>query len=418
MKNGIFILILAVLGSLQLAQAASLKTLPRFEEGVDSDKEFPVRYIPSMTTLPLAHCNAYVFDNENHQSPNHVDDGPYRNSALLFDRVIFPKFVSLFPKSIFKRPLPKVTIVFDEMNSSTGHRGYFSRRYPSERDLYVMIIDDKLAGTPGFSVMAAHELQHLFNYYFSVQSGADHFQDDWLNEGLSEFMEYYVSGALPDTSLGFSAASGQTASIGNWPDHSTGKDYADAFLWVSYLYWHFGGDELLWRLISDPRVGMESVLGNIQELKEKFPAIGESLLTEKSLLANYSLALTLNSRLIGTNHLLSLTGENIVAGLSQFKMQPQFTLFRPVLGNLTATIPLASKQSVYLRMSDPDACLKLNTGAGVYAYLVETASVNTRIQRIHADQATCPVLSDPLGRIVVVINTSGESVTAELLALK
>lgn len=436
---GVGSLILCCTHSLGWAQginpSGALTTLPRYIEGADSAAQVPVLSVPALTGSPWLNTEVYVFKDsayyqtllqKNAKGLATLDSArllTLQNQALLFDRVIYPKFQGLFPKDQLISPLPKIALIIDDMDPQVIHRGYVSPRYWLENGIYGMVIDAKLLdnsntfSSAAFSMVAAHELQHIFSYIYSLRnfsqesspSGSPTFQEDWLNEGLSEFMQYYVSGVMPQAALSTFATLGKTESIEFWPENSavTENDYMGSLLWVTYLYYHFGKEQLIWRLIADPRKGMESIVGNIQTLNHSVFNIAPELLTPKSLLANFAIAMGLNSKSVGLNGLFSITGGAYVPELTNFHLVPDLLI------SGVQSFHLAPHQSIYLKLTSAQSCIHLNNDSGVYAFEIDSASGQAQIQPL--PNPYCPDTSDRIWDHIIVILNENESLSQATL---
>ncbi len=411
-SNLILILMTLVASASQASSSEPFKRLPRYFAHDPSSHEAPVYKLPEFGGQKLQNCEAYLFkDTHAYQTLQTKDRSgktqlderaltPYQEAALLFDRVIYPKFLAIFPKEFLDPGLPQITLIFDELDPDSVHKGYVSRRYPAENGIYAMVLDARLIGKPEFSLVAAHELQHIFNLFFSIQNHASTPQQDWLNEGLSQFTEFYISGNAPLAALGRISSQGKTLPIAQWPEDSeiTDAHYANAFLWISYLYYHFGRNELLWRLIAKPHTGIESVIATLSEMNGKYFNVPAQFLSFQSLFANYSLALAINSKTTGSNRLFSITDDVFVTDLSSFTVKPAFAL-------LPMSESLEPMQAVFLKPSEVAGCLNLNAPNGVYAYLIESilgTSHVTRIARI--EDGTCMVGGAQTSHEVVLFN--------------
>lgn len=129
-----------------------------------------------------------------------------RAIAIEFDTNVFAKITNKFGPVPDEDSDGKITIfVLDIKDGWSGSgnytAGFFDPR--QERDLLYsnkkdMLYMDLFPGTPGdpvFNMTMAHELQHMINFnekYF-VQSG--HYQDTWINEGLSSAAEVVYVGS-------------------------------------------------------------------------------------------------------------------------------------------------------------------------------------------------------------------------------
>ena len=148
-----------------------------------------------------------------------------------------------------------------------GAAGYFSgadaypeqiRDFSNEREIIYMSTDHLDVGSRGYMATLAHELQHAIHF------AGDIGEDAWINEGLSSLateLAGYRNGASgaylrqPDTQLN------------SWPDgENTGSSYGAALLFSEYLIDHYGGDESLANLVSQPADGLDGVDAYLESL--------------------------------------------------------------------------------------------------------------------------------------------------------
>ncbi|WP_432562217.1 peptidase M6 [Kineococcus sp. SYSU DK003] len=122
----------------------------------------------------------------------------------------------------------------------------------------------------------AHEYQHLLQYY------TDPDEQNWVNEGLSDWAQTLVGYVDPTVPLDDPAADNHLATFFGWnpqtsyggPEQSltqwgdqgapeTLADYGIAYAFMFYLHDHFGGEEFMKALHNEPGnglVGLQSVL--------------------------------------------------------------------------------------------------------------------------------------------------------------
>ncbi|ADU52151.1 peptidase M6 immune inhibitor A [Thermaerobacter marianensis DSM 12885] len=117
----------------------------------------------------------------------------------------------------------------------------------------------------------AHEFQHL------IHDDYDSDEDNWINEGISDFAEFLVGYGHPDSHVGWylDHPENSLTAWGDQGDRQILADYGIAYLFQLYLYDHYGGGEVIRRLVANPANGIQGVDAVLAELgyKERFPSI-------------------------------------------------------------------------------------------------------------------------------------------------
>jgi hypothetical protein len=114
-------------------------------------------------------------------------------------------------------------------------------------------------GGAAFSVVLAHELQHL------IHIENDNGDEAWVNEGLSETALWLAGGAASSISLFESVPD---TPLTNWPSEGTGPHYGAGAAFFLYVAHRFGGDALLGEIAraeGDGTVGVEEFLAEIAQ---------------------------------------------------------------------------------------------------------------------------------------------------------
>ena len=119
-----------------------------------------------------------------------------------------------------------------------------------------------------------HELAHLVVKYYRGRN----IEDDWINEGIAELIEYRLTMQMPMGIIESYLSRANSIELIEWPNF-TGNEispdyYAQKFLFFLYLYESYGGDNLLRNLIMTPNSGianLENLVGKtIESLSEEF----------------------------------------------------------------------------------------------------------------------------------------------------
>jgi immune inhibitor A len=151
---------------------------------------------------------------------------------------------------------PRITVLCANL---PGVGGYYSAEdlYPravnpfsNQRKMLYVNITAFALGSRDFASTIAHELQHMIHWY-------QHERDDtWINEG-SSVLAQVLTGYTPDgQDQAFAADPGTQLNDFCYgpPGCSDGDAYAHygaAFLWMYYLYQHYGGDRAIRAVLAD-----------------------------------------------------------------------------------------------------------------------------------------------------------------------
>lgn len=123
----------------------------------------------------------------------------------------------------------------------------------NEREMFFFNLDaiEYLLGDFSLTSITAHEFQHM------IRANVDSNEDGWMDEGFSEFTQYY----LGDGNLfaAFSFQANPNTQLNTWTeDGDRTADYGASGMWVAYLHERFGVEGLN-ELSADPANGMIGV---------------------------------------------------------------------------------------------------------------------------------------------------------------
>ncbi|MBI4300310.1 MAG: immune inhibitor A [Chloroflexi bacterium] len=196
----------------------------------------------------------------------YVEDGvkvaqdALQRSANTFEESIYPTVVRLFG--------PVITPGVDNDAHLTvlnaripGVAGYYSsmdeypkvvNRFSNEREMVYMNIDATQPGTRQYEGVLAHELQH------AAHQRGDPTEQTWVNEGLSE-LSADLAGYGPRTFSAFTSE--PDTQLTDWSDHpnDSGAHYSAAYLFMRYLYDHYGGPQMPRALVDEPEGGIKGI---------------------------------------------------------------------------------------------------------------------------------------------------------------
>ncbi len=140
-----------------------------------------------------------------------------------------------------------------------GVGGYYSAEdlytravnpYSNQRKMLYVNITSYQLGTPDFDSTIAHEFQHMIHWY-------QHERDDtWINEGSSVLAQVLNGYSADGQDSAFAAAPG--TQLDNFcygapecDDNMAYAYYGAGFLWMYYLYQHYGGDKAMRAVLAD-----------------------------------------------------------------------------------------------------------------------------------------------------------------------
>ena len=200
-----------------------------------------------------------------------VDDADLQSSIERAEAEVYPRVTEQFGAQ--DQPgidgLPRGHIINARLNGAggyvSGHDGYPVTVSPFSNEIEAIYINAAQIplGTAGYLATLAHELQHAIHGY------ADHSEETWLNEGLSE---------LAATEAGYPTGSltryleRPYASLVNWPAEfggDVGLNYGAASLFAHYLREHYATGDALHDLLGTPMDGIAGVNAFLSKLSAK-----------------------------------------------------------------------------------------------------------------------------------------------------
>ena len=181
-------------------------------------------------------------------------------TANVFEKEIRPRIVEAIG-DIWKPGVdgdPRLTVLHTPLVAAAG---YFSASdsYPrathprsNEREMIVMDGDWLRPGSQKYFAVLAHEFQHAVHWNLDLG------EDAWVNEGMSE-----VATEIAGLGASFVGAflEQPEAQLNFWPDapQNTLPHYGGAALFVEYLAEHYGAENALSELASEPLDGVNGV---------------------------------------------------------------------------------------------------------------------------------------------------------------
>jgi hypothetical protein len=194
-----------------------------------------------------------------------VDAANAQAAADDFEASVWPTVTGVFgaPASPGVDGDPRIIVLQADLGGAVG--GYFSpddgylravRPLSNEAEMVYMDHTLRLGGT-AFSVVLAHELQHL------IHANVDGNEEAWINEGIAEASSGLVGGALSSVS----AFAGQPdIQLNAWDSEGSSAHYGAGAAFTRYLAHRFGGDEQLGAIIraqGDGAQGIDEFLSTV-----------------------------------------------------------------------------------------------------------------------------------------------------------
>ena len=197
--------------------------------------------------LVTPHAYWYVEDGQR------VQQSALERAAAAFERVIYPRVTAYFGQEWTPGVDndPHLNIVHGDIR---GVAGYFSSAdehpvsvYPRSNQREIIYINSNIlrVGSDYYLGVLAHELQHAVHWNYDTS------EDSWVNEGLSE-LAVSVAGGSPSSINRFMRF--PTVSLVHWPTNHANiiSHYGGASLFMHYLAEHYGGEEDLRLLLTEP----------------------------------------------------------------------------------------------------------------------------------------------------------------------
>jgi hypothetical protein len=203
-----------------------------------------------------------------------------------FDQEVCNRFSDVYGFSPIRPGQEKIILLFDENLSFKGfHSRILEEQY--RRDFILIDINENLDSN-ALKYRFPHELQHLVRYHYQPA------EEDWLNEGLSVFTEYLFNEEFPILYLEkYNDLAGRSL-FGRLESENRTGNYFNNFLFIYYLYQHYGGMDLIRELMRSPQAGAENIGTTLQRFKNKQKGLKSDYYSLEKAFINYQLALILN----------------------------------------------------------------------------------------------------------------------------
>jgi hypothetical protein len=212
---------------------------------------------PATLLYKTAHAYFYV------QQGIHIDMTALTRSAQVFEQHTYPTDRAIFGKewtpgidddqhiTIFNGLVPDVA-------------GYFSgedlyprsvNAYSNQRKMVFINLPAVQPGTSYYDGVLAHEFQHMIHFN---QHPAD---EAWINEGSSVLAENL--NGYPDDTYASIKAGQPGAQLDAWAAVDNAQYYGGGYLWMLYLYEHYGGTRFTRAELADRNLSNMAVFDDV-----------------------------------------------------------------------------------------------------------------------------------------------------------
>ncbi len=200
----------------------------------------PPNIITISATMQVVSPHAYFYIDD----AVGADAEAVAQAADVFEATVWPVVTGVFgePANPGVDGDPRIIVLYADLGSGIG--GYYSGEdayvkavRPLSNEAEMVYLDRSLKpGSASFTVVLAHELQHL------IQHNNDAGEESWVNEGLSETALILAGGAA--STIGRFEAAPETQ-LNDWPAGGNQPHYGAAAAFLRYLASRFGGDVAL-----------------------------------------------------------------------------------------------------------------------------------------------------------------------------
>lgn len=289
-----------------------------------------------------------------------------------FDKEIYPRYnqhVTVDPKAT-TRSRDKIIILFDNIHDEFYYQNKTTKEFSARFSRYltkyyhqdIFVIDINYINPWQTTYILTHELQHLIRYHYHENESL------WLDEGLAQFIDYYLNGFPIESLLELEHQFKKDCALDSC-SRQMRSGYSDNFLFIYYLYKHYGGIDFIRTLITNnEQRGVENiqqamnVMKNKLEEKIKLDSSSElacklPFFSFKKALINYHIALLSNNfrnkiKSCGNFYDLELDQEQLLANstLKYFSIDPE-----NLLESLQVTVGALNARYFQLR----NRCIKI-----------------------------------------------------------
>jgi hypothetical protein len=254
------------------ANAPRIVKHEQFDYRLGDRQEFHVLHLDGPSTVTIGATLRFISE----RAYFFVEDGvEYLPGALErigadFDNIVYPTVRAAFGEE-WKPGIDgdtRITVLHADLRGAGGYvaasDSYPRSASPRSNEREMIYLDPGLLRAPGviYNGVIAHELQHL------IHQNHDPSEDSWVNEGLSQVAAQMV-GAGADWNNRFFVS--PDTQLNTWPQlEESLVHYAASELFFSYLLDHYGGRENAWRLVQEPRRGIQGVSAYLDDFGVTF----------------------------------------------------------------------------------------------------------------------------------------------------
>jgi len=183
-----------------------------------------------------------------------------RSAAQVFEETIRPRLIRFFGnawKPGVNGALP-LTILHARLNGASGYFNssdeYPQAIMPNSNERRIIYVDSSHIeiGSDSYYKILSHEFQHAIHW------NHDPGEEAWINEGLSELAALLVG--YPPNSGEYYQRNPQTQ-LNSWagPTQDSLSHYGASYLFLLYLFNHYGGYENIKQLVTQPTQGIHGL---------------------------------------------------------------------------------------------------------------------------------------------------------------
>lgn len=175
---------------------------------------------------------------------------------------------------------PKTQIKI-KVDTSITHYGYV---HPDQKEI---LLSNQLDSND-VQLTLIHEFTHILRYEYNRQ------EVRWLYEGLAQFWEYRYSRSVWPRNYNIQFKQNPIFRLSEDEKFYglNGEGYVSSFFLVAYLYKHFGGDQLMVKLMKSKFSGWQNILTSIHELVvAQVVSIPEEFIDKNFILRHLAVAL-------------------------------------------------------------------------------------------------------------------------------
>jgi hypothetical protein len=225
---------------------------------VANDQENGFVTVSATLALKTAHAYFYV------QQGFHVDPAALQRSAATWEQHTYPTDHALYGMEWTPGvdDDPHITIFNGQL--PPGIAGYFSgedlfprvvNAYSNQRKMIFMNLANLTLGASTYDEVLAHEFQHMIHFHLHPADEA------WINEGdsvLAQELNGYTDSGFPQTKDDFPGTQ-----LDAWSVSNSSPYYGGGYLWMLYLYEHYGGARFLRAELADSNLSNMAVFDDV-----------------------------------------------------------------------------------------------------------------------------------------------------------